>query len=175
MVAGSNPAAPTNPPAQIDTQASYASFPDGGTIIGPVLGGCDAARRGCDLLEPKDVVWRYLEHALGADNPELLEELVESEDLKDGVRRFRRAFPDLTIRVDRLIAEGGIVAAYLTGTGTSSGPWINAAGTEYRPTSTAFEADCVAMYQVDDGRIVDFWLNWDWIEIFGATGRLTLR
>ena len=127
------------------------------------------------MLEPKDVVRRYLELALGADNPELLDELVQSDDLKDGVRRFRRAFPDLTIQVHRLIGEANIVAAYVTGTGTSAGPYINAAGTEYPPTGTAFEADCVAMYQVDDGRIVDFWLNWDWIEIFGATGRLTLR
>jgi predicted ester cyclase len=51
------------------------------------------------------------------------EEVTGLRDLEEIVRRWRSSFPDMTLRIDEMVAEGDIVAVRLTFQGTHSGPW----------------------------------------------------
>lgn len=69
---------------------------------------------------------------------------------------FRRAFPDLRSRLDLILAEGDLVAARWTTTGTHTGAW---AGVE--PTGKAVEFAGVNIFRIRDGKIVEIWNHRD--------------
>ncbi|HEY4768892.1 MAG TPA: ester cyclase [Candidatus Limnocylindria bacterium] len=118
--------------------------------------------------KPADVVRRYLDEVLAGGESSALEELVSSDDLKRRVASFRRAFPDFAGAVRLLIAEGDLVAVHLTGRGTHRGLFQGVP-----PTGREWTAGCSALYRVEDGRIVDAWVNWDLLAILEQIGGVT--
>lgn len=87
---------------------------------------------------------------------------VQSRDwFRDGVIRWRSAFPDYQYVLDHVIAEGDSVAANTRFTGThqdvfqwlSYGPWA--------PTGKTIEVMEMFVFGLAEGRVVDLWAVWD--------------
>jgi steroid delta-isomerase-like uncharacterized protein len=72
-------------------------------------------------------------------------------------RAFREAFPDLQWRIDLLVAEGDLVAARWTASGTHTGPWAGVA-----PTRRRAEFSGVNIFRFGpDGKVVEIWNHRD--------------
>jgi len=65
---------------------------------------------------------------------------------------MKRAFPDLRIQEDMAIAEGDLVAAHWTASGTHTGPAF--AGLP-AASGRRFEITGMSFYRVREGRIVE--------------------
>ncbi|HEY5713539.1 MAG TPA: ester cyclase [Allosphingosinicella sp.] len=65
---------------------------------------------------------------------------------------WRAAFPDMEIRVERIVAEGDFVAVHFTARGTNSG-----SGNGLSPTGVRVEAGGITIFRITDGRIREEW------------------
>jgi predicted ester cyclase len=136
------------------------------------------------IEQNKDVVRRLIDECVNTHRPELLGNYVDPElrvhpgtpgtapdtegldGLREAFQRFRATFPDLHITPEQMIAEGDLVAARWTATGTHSGDLagITATGTPVRWSGTD-------MYRLVDGRIVEWWRNDDFVGLLHQLGR----
>lgn len=69
---------------------------------------------------------------------------------------FLTAFPDLHFTIQRVLAEGGLVAGQATCTGTNTGELMG-----QPPTGKRFESSFMLIFHVVDGQIVEHWSNSD--------------
>src|SRR3989440_13092136 len=118
--------------------------------------------------ETRDVVRRYLDSAFVRRDFVGLDDLISSEGLKTAVRGFVSAFPDLEMTLEHEIAERDLVAVRASATGTHLGSFRG-----YPPSGKRWQATASAWYQVADGRIVNAWINWDWLAIMEAIGAVS--
>ncbi|HET7170510.1 MAG TPA: ester cyclase [Gaiellales bacterium] len=71
--------------------------------------------------------------------------------------QFRQAFPDLRWRVDLMLAEGDLVAARWTASGTNDGSWGGQA-----PTGRRVEFSAVNIFRFGEhGKVVEIWNHRD--------------
>lgn len=115
--------------------------------------------------EPIAIVQRFLDEVMNGGRPESAPELVDSEPLRRRVAAFRAAFADLRVQAVRMVADGACVAVHLVGSGTHTGPFQGGG-----PTGRTWSSSCTAIYEVRDGRIVDFWVTWDTLDIAEQLG-----
>jgi steroid delta-isomerase-like uncharacterized protein len=80
---------------------------------------------------------------------------------------FRSAFPDLTIRVEHLIAEGDYVVAHCVASGCHSGEGLGVAASK-KP----FEITGVSISRMKDGKIAEAWNNFDFLTLYKQIGLL---
>ncbi len=80
--------------------------------------------------------------------------------VKEMVDTFRTGFPDLKVKVNQLVAEGDLVTAYTTWTGTHSGTFMGIPATNKKVDFT-----CIDMVKFEDGEATEHW---------GLTDNLTL-
>ena len=78
---------------------------------------------------------------------------------------FRTAFPDVHFDVVQMVAEGDMVATYVTGQGTQNGPFMGLAltGKHASWASTGF-------FRVADGKIVEGWYVADQLSMMQQVG-----
>lgn len=69
---------------------------------------------------------------------------------------FFNAFPDLTLAIDAMVAEGDTVAARWTVTGTHEGPFKG-----LEPTGETVEFSNMGMFRFVDGQVAEVWLEGD--------------
>ncbi len=82
-----------------------------------------------------------------------------------------RAVPDFAYTLKKMIAEGDIVMAYSTTTGThSGGPWL---GTDATGNSLSF--DVIDVFRVQDGMIAEHWDVADTFGLFSQLGVIAKR
>jgi steroid delta-isomerase-like uncharacterized protein len=74
------------------------------------------------------------------------------------VADLRRAFPDLALTLDVVIARGDRVAVRVTARGTHRGTFLGVEG-----TNRVVELTGVAVHRVADRQIVGTWVEWDTI------------
>lgn len=74
------------------------------------------------------------------------------ETFKDTFLEARNAFPDLSVAVEDIMAEGDRVAARVTMRGTHRGEFQGIA-----PTGKRVEVKAIDMFRISDGRIVEHW------------------
>ena len=108
---------------------------------------------------------RLVDEVLNGHDLASLDELVADETLKQRVLRFLEAFPDLRVDANLVVADGELVAVNLTGRGTHEGTFQGVP-----PTGRRWAATCSAFYRVENGRIVDAWINWDELTILEQLG-----
>jgi steroid delta-isomerase-like uncharacterized protein len=89
------------------------------------------------------------------------------ESVKAHVREMRMRFPDLTVTVDQLIAEGDWVAARLTSRGTHLGAFAG-----LQPTGRAVTWAGVGLRRIVDGHIVEQWTKYDMLGLLRQLGAL---
>lgn len=87
------------------------------------------------------------------------------EGIQQGFADFLRVFPDLTVTLDAVIAEGDLVAARFTWTGTQRSEFfgVPASGRTATWASTDW-------WRTQDGKLVEHWDVVDWA---GLTAQLT--
>lgn len=120
----------------------------------------------------KNIVRRFQEgmlEAIRTGNPDPLLEVAQPDcafgmpgmpSTLEGMRQmlpaFRAAFPDLSITVGEMLAEGDMVAYRLTATGTHAGEFMGIPATGKRVTFTETHID-----QIANGKIVRHDGDWD--------------
>jgi steroid delta-isomerase-like uncharacterized protein len=121
--------------------------------------------------ENKAVVRRYYEEAFNEGRTELLDELVaetvvnhdpvsdetltpeEATGFEGFVRHVeaaREAFPDATVTIEEMIAEGDAVVARFTFEGTNEGPFAG-----FEPTGKRVTGTNMVLVRLEDGKIVE--------------------
>jgi steroid delta-isomerase-like uncharacterized protein len=118
-------------------------------------------------MQPKDVVERYLAEVLNGEGQARPEELLSSQALQQRIIWLRSAFPDLQVTTHTLVVEGDLVAADLTGRGTHQGLFQGVPA-----TGRGWQADCIAVYRVQDGRIAEAWVQWDQLALMEQLGAI---
>lgn len=111
------------------------------------------------------VVERFLREVLSGQGPAGPAELISNESFRRRMETFRAAFPDLVVTPQLIVADGEYVAVHATGRGTHRGIFQGVP-----PTGRSWTASCSALYRVADGRIADFWINWDLLAILEQLG-----
>jgi steroid delta-isomerase-like uncharacterized protein len=73
-------------------------------------------------------------------------------NLKEFLTEYRKAFPDLKVQIEDLIAEGDKVVARIRITGTQKGDFQGAP-----PTGKSMSVEVIDMMRLVDGKIVEHW------------------
>ena len=113
----------------------------------------------------KAVVRRFVEETFIQHDSSNIDELVSNESLKQIAPATVAAFPDMEMTIEHLIGEDDIVAVRIRANATHLGDFRG-----IPPTGKHWEATASAWYEVKDGKISDFWVNWDWLAIMEAIG-----
>ncbi|MCP4581226.1 MAG: ester cyclase [candidate division Zixibacteria bacterium] len=87
------------------------------------------------------------------------------EQFKEFVKSWEDAFPDMKAELHHIIAEGDMVAAYLTYTGTNSGAMGNIPATGKLMDSKTF-----VLHRFENGKIAESWVTWDNVAILNQLG-----
>lgn len=111
------------------------------------------------------VVADFMDDILNGRRPDAPERLIDNDALVQRVTSFRAAFPDLQVTLHTIARDGELVAVHLVGRGTHLGLFQG-----IPPTGRPWSASCTAVYRVQAGRIVDFWINWDELSILEQIG-----
>jgi len=88
-----------------------------------------------------------------------------AEGFKAARRRRNAVFPDWSVRVEDLIAEGDKVVVRATGSGTHRGEFMGIA-----PTGTRVSVTWIAIYRVKDGKLAEHWQNIDELGLLKQLG-----
>jgi predicted ester cyclase len=106
------------------------------------------------------IVERYLNEALIGGSPEALETTVGKDcQLRQIVPRFWNAFADRRVTINQIFpsADGQCVAVNVAMEARHVGPVAN-----IEPTGKQVTLHGTFLYRLADGKIVEFWLTWDW-------------
>ncbi|MCA1576916.1 MAG: ester cyclase [Acidobacteria bacterium] len=82
---------------------------------------------------------------------------------------FRQAFPNLTIDIDDMVAEGDKVAARCSVRGKNEGELMGRAATQ-----APVEFTGMTIVRIADGKIVEAWNNFDFMTMYKQCGHLAL-
>jgi steroid delta-isomerase-like uncharacterized protein len=85
------------------------------------------------------------------------------DGLRNHVLDLRKAFPDVSIAINDVVADGNLVTTRWTITGTQRGAWngIPATGKQFKATGMTF-------MRMGNGKIQETWSVWDTILLGGA-------
>src|SRR5215208_1641951 len=133
--------------------------------------------------ENKIVSWRLQEEVFGQDKLALVDELLAPdyvshapgdpelsrgpEDIKEIVRAYHSAFPDLTYTVEKQVAEGDMVVTRWTARGTHRGELMGVA-----PSGKQIEVSGMSMDRISGGKIAENWVNWEALEMMQQIGAI---
>ena len=82
---------------------------------------------------------------------------------------YREAFPDVTIHIDDMVAEGDLVAVRWSGTATHDGNGLGFAATQKRIQFTG-----MGFARIVDGKLAEGWNNFDQLGMFQQLGVVNL-
>jgi steroid delta-isomerase-like uncharacterized protein len=129
----------------------------------------------------KKLIRRFYEEVWNRGNVEVAKEIFADDYVRHDLRPteaepggagqakiaadFRRAFPDLSFHVDLLVAEGNLVAARWTASGTHTGMWGGVA-----PSGKQARFSGVNFFRVQDGRVIEIWNHRDDLGLMQQVG-----
>jgi steroid delta-isomerase-like uncharacterized protein len=117
--------------------------------------------------ENKNIVRRFLEEGVNKRNFPLINELVADEHLKQASAMVRTGFPDFHITIEDMLAEGNQVAARLRIQGTNEGVFRGFPATGKQGSTLG-----LAIYRIENGRIVESWLLRDDLGLLQELGAI---
>jgi steroid delta-isomerase-like uncharacterized protein len=119
----------------------------------------------------KVLVCEFFEEAWGKGNMAAVDQFVAAdyvehprpptlppgtEGMKQLIGAYRTAFPDLTMTLDDIFAEGEMVAFRWSVSGTHLGDWLGVP-----PTGNHVAATGITLFRVSSGKVVQGWTNMD--------------
>ena len=114
----------------------------------------------------RDFVRRYLGALSGKDKtPELVEQWVTDEGLKEHIALFEAAFPRYWLKAEDMIVEGDKVAVRASFGGTHQGDLMGIA-----PTGKEISGDGILIYRIENEQVVEFWPAFDQLTILQQLG-----
>lgn len=87
------------------------------------------------------------------------------EAVKQNAAMYRKAFPDLRIKIEETISDGDHVVARWTSSGTHSGELQGIPATGRRTTSSG-----ITIARFVNGKIAEEWVNWDTLGLMRQLG-----
>jgi predicted ester cyclase len=87
------------------------------------------------------------------------------EDIKEIVRAYHSAYPDLTHTMEKQVAEGDMVVTRWTTHGTHQGGVMGIS-----PSGKQIEVSGMSMDRISGGKITENWVNWDTLEMLQQIG-----
>jgi predicted ester cyclase len=87
------------------------------------------------------------------------------DDMKQFLRNDLQVFPDSRINLEMIIAEGNMVAGYLTYSGTQKG-----AMGPYPATDKKVELGYLSIIRLEGSKITEMWVEWDNLVILSQLG-----
>lgn len=131
--------------------------------------------------ENKLISWRLQEEVFGGGKLELVDELLAPdyishapgdpelsrgpEDIREIVRAYHSAFPDIAFRVEKQVAEGDMVVTRWTARGTHRGEFMGVP-----PSGRRVRVSGMSMDRISGGRIVENWNYWEALEMMQQIG-----
>lgn len=107
--------------------------------------------------ENKEFVRIYFEALSGKPKtPELVDQYVAEQPLKDHIAMNEVAFPGYELRIEQMVAEGDLVSVIGRASGTHKGPFMGMSA-----TGKSWDVPLHITYRVKDGKIVEHWLVLD--------------
>lgn len=104
--------------------------------------------------ENKEFIRKYIEAISGkAKTPELVDQYVAEQPLKEHISMNEAAFPEYTMHIEKLIAEDDLVSVIGRAGGTHKGPFMG-----MPPTGKSWDVPIHITYRVEDGKIVEHWM-----------------
>ena len=103
-------------------------------------------------------------YGLGAEN------IVGPENFKVFHRAFVSAYPDIKVTVEDTVVEGDKIAARCRVTGTHCGDGIGVT-----PCNNVVDFTGMLIVRVKDGKIVEAWNEFNFMEMYKQIGALTLN
>ncbi len=136
------------------------------------------------MEENKAVVRRAYEEAWNNRNVDVLDELLPTdylmhtrptvnngrEVIKDGIRGYHVAFPDLHVTIEDLLAEGDKVVMRGTWEGTHLGVWNTQLFGAVQPTGVRAKWGGTHLFRVAGGRIMESYYSTDFLSLFRQLG-----
>ena len=110
-----------------------------------------------ELLSDRSVV-----HGLG-------DELVGPSGFRPFHAAYRNAFPDLTLQIDRMVAEDDLVAVHWSASATHSG-----GGLGFAATGKPVKFSGMAFIRVEGNKLVEGWNSFDQLGLLQQIGVVTL-
>jgi predicted ester cyclase len=87
-------------------------------------------------------------------------EVTSREEFKELEKMIHTTWPDRNVVYEMLVAEGDMVAAYVTFTGT------------HHEIGKSVEIKYLAILRIEDGRIAEIWVEWDNLDVQKQLGLL---
>ncbi len=79
----------------------------------------------------------------------------------------RKALPDMTVKVNQIVAEQDLVAVYWTSSGTNT-----QAGMGFPATGKKIKVDGMTLFRFKAGKICEEWSVWDMLSVMRQAGLL---
>ena len=89
------------------------------------------------------------------------------EGMKEMMGMFFAAFPDLDATIDILVAEGDLVAARMTNTGTHTGDFMGVPASGKQVSISG-----INIFRISGGKIVEHWVNYDAMGLMQQIGAM---
>jgi predicted ester cyclase len=109
-----------------------------------------------DEVYASDVVWHEPDG----------EEIPGTEEAKQFISLYKTAFPDMTITVEDVVAEGDKVVTRVSTRGTHQGETEEFGP----PTGRQIEGDIVTISRIEGGKIVEDWDSYDNLSLLQQLG-----
>jgi steroid delta-isomerase-like uncharacterized protein len=134
--------------------------------------------------ENKAIVQRFFEEAWNQNKIAELDEYVAADNvgqsgvvirllgpeaIRTTIEVWRTAFPDYQAHLEQLIAEGDMVVARITFTGTHTGTF-QLGPRVLAPTGKALREAELLMFRIADGKIVELRATWDRLSVLEQLG-----
>ncbi len=82
------------------------------------------------------------------------------QGLKDAVANFRKAFPNVRMKIESQVAEGDEVVTTMVMEGKQDGALKTSKG-EVKPTGKPVQARGISRMRIKGDKIVEEWVSWD--------------
>jgi steroid delta-isomerase-like uncharacterized protein len=133
--------------------------------------------------ENKELVRRWFEEVWNRGRAEAIDELFAEDGVAHGLadesgaslrgpagfkpffHKFREAFPDVRVEVEDVITEGDQLAARCSVRGSHRGDTLG-----FRATERPVEFTGMVFARIRDGKIVEAWNNFDFLNMFQQLG-----
>ena len=117
--------------------------------------------------ENKKFIRKYLEAISGNPKPpELVNQFVADQPLKDHIAMGEQGFPAYTMDIDLMVAEDDLVSVIGRFGGTHTGPFMGIPATGKTFSDVPFHVT----YRVEGGKIVEHWILLDSADLMQKLG-----